>query len=101
MFIGYLNYYETGCGIKIIFRTGKTENEIKKNIDDYYLIGYEILKQEDVLKYIENLNNKEHKEDLNIKDFLINLEYHCPLAYKHLMEYKLLNINYDYSINLS
>ena len=30
MFIGYLNYYETGCGIKIIFRTGKTENEIKK-----------------------------------------------------------------------
>lgn len=96
MYIGCLNYYETGCGIRIILKTGKTVEDIKKDIDDYFLIGLSIMSIEDVKTAIKN------EEMTNeIKVLMMTLEHYCPISYANFVKYKVIDLNFEYSLNLS
>lgn len=98
MYVGILNYFETGCGIRIIVKTGETIEEVKEGIDDYFLIGLTIIPMQDVIESIEKKSTEDNKK---IKELMVTLEHYCPVAYKDLNKYKILDLNFEYSINLS
>lgn len=52
-----------------------------------------------LLKLIDDKTEIENKE--GVKELLFTLETYCPVAYKNLMAYKMLDINFEYKINLS
>lgn len=97
MLIGFFNYFETGCGIRVFVRTAETIEDIKENIDDYYLIGLQYMELTDLIQAIKNpaLSTQETKEILMI------LEHYCPVAYKNLIKYNHIDIDFQYAINLS
>lgn len=53
----------------------------------------------DLLKLIDSQNEIENKD--GVKELLFTLETYCPVAYKNLMAYKMLDIKFEYKINLS
>lgn len=97
MLIGFFNYFETGCGIRVFVRTAKTIEEIKQNIDDYYLLGLEYMELETLISSIKDPSFSTPET----KEVLMMLEHYCPIAYENLIKYNHIDIDFQYSINLS
>ena len=75
MYIGYLNYFETGQGIRVILKTAPTIQELKEGIDNYFLIGFEIFELDKVFDC-----SKKEKQDVpvDIWDVLETLKNALP-----------------------
>tara|TARA_Y100001960_G_C14783049_1_gene888315 strand:- start:7614 stop:7910 length:297 start_codon:yes stop_codon:yes gene_type:complete len=98
MYIGYLNYFETGQGIRIILKTAPTVKELKEGIDDYFLMGFEIF---DLDKVFEFSRKEKENTPADVWDVLETLRMHCPIAYRSFKKYGILDLKYEYSINLA
>lgn len=97
MYVGFLNYYEQGCGIRIIIKTAKTKDELKEGIDNYFLVMFESI---DFLELVECIETDKTLTD-EMTQLLKLLKHYCPVAYKNLMKYHLLDLSFEYAINLS
>ncbi len=97
MLIGFFNYFEMGCGIRVLVRTAETIEEIKQNIDDYYLLGLEYME----LTTLINAINDPSLSTNETKEVLMTLEHYCPVAYENLIKYNHIDIDFQYAINLS